>query len=130
MNIYLDINGVVLTKDLKPAKGLKEFLEYLVDNFEVYWLTTHCKGDTDHLIGYLKMYLSQDIIELVGRVKPTNWDVLKTEGIDFRHDFRWFDDQILESEKRVLESHNSANKHILINLDQNPNQLELLRMAK
>ena len=37
--------------------------------------------------------------------KPTNWEVLKTDGIDLDSDFVWFDDNLFESEKNVLESY-------------------------
>lgn len=37
--------------------------------------------------------------------KPTSWEVLKTDGIDLDSDFVWFDDNLFESEKNVLESY-------------------------
>lgn len=44
MNIYLDIDGVILANDKQPALHAKEFLKYITDNYPTYWLTTHCKG--------------------------------------------------------------------------------------
>lgn len=47
INIYLDIDGVLLTKNLKPANYAFEFLQYVLSNypFSTYWLTTRCQGD-------------------------------------------------------------------------------------
>ncbi|OGM16531.1 hypothetical protein A2V56_00600 [Candidatus Woesebacteria bacterium RBG_19FT_COMBO_42_9] len=45
MNIYLDIDGVILANDKQAALYAKEFLKYVTDNYPTYWLTTHCKGD-------------------------------------------------------------------------------------
>jgi len=36
MNIYLDIDQVLITKDLKPVKHVYEFLKYVTDNHECY----------------------------------------------------------------------------------------------
>ena len=43
--------------------------------------------------------------EIYQTFKPTNWEVLKTDGIDLDSDFVWFDDNLFESEKNVLESY-------------------------
>ena len=54
----------------------------------------------------LRGYLSDKLLdELETKVKPTTWEVLKTDGIDKDQDFVWFDDNLFESEKRVLESY-------------------------
>ena len=45
MNIYLDIDGVIMANDREPARHVTEFLEFVVNKYPVYWLTTHCKGD-------------------------------------------------------------------------------------
>jgi hypothetical protein len=44
MNIYLDIDGVLLDKHGIMADHLEEFLEFMIENHEVFWLTTHCHG--------------------------------------------------------------------------------------
>ncbi|HOO47784.1 MAG TPA: hypothetical protein PLV35_00005 [Candidatus Paceibacterota bacterium] len=38
-------------------------------------------------------------------------------------DFRWFDDYVMESEKKVLKENNCEEKQILIDLKNNPKQL-------
>ena len=49
--------------------------------------------------------------------------MLKTEGIDFSKDFRWFDDYAMEVEKEILKSKNCFNNFIQVDLQINPNQL-------
>lgn len=71
MNIYLDIDGVLLVDVGKPAHlaneenlaiGAAEFIKYAADNFDVYWLTTHCMdGTTDHAIEYLQRGSNEDL---------------------------------------------------------------------
>jgi hypothetical protein len=117
------VNGVLLKRNLEPAKGLKEFLEYVTKNHDVFWLTTHCKGDTEHVMHYLKRHLPTDVFELTKTIKPTDWDVLKTDGIDFNKDFRWLDDNLMESEKKVLIQNNSLEKQVFVDLERNPDQL-------
>ena len=55
MNVYVDIDGVLLANEENLAIGAAEFIKYAADNFDVYWLTTHCMdGTTDHAIEYLQ----------------------------------------------------------------------------
>ena len=125
MNIYLDINGVLLTKDLQPAKHLNKFLTYITGNFNVYWLTTHCKGDATATIQYLANHLDDDLIKLAKKIHPTNWSTLKTEAIDWNTPFLWFDDYLLETEKNELSMHNALNNWIKIDLSKSENALDL-----
>lgn len=54
-SLYLDIDGVLLANEESLAIGAAEFVKYAADNFDVYWLTTHCMdGTTDHAIEYLQ----------------------------------------------------------------------------
>lgn len=123
MDIYLDINDTILTHDLKPAEGLKTFLEFILKGNEVYWLTTHCKGDPLVTTNYLKNLLPEDIYNLTKHIKPTNWNTRKTEAIDFSKNFLWFDDFLFESEKEVLQENNKLASWIKIDLRSEPSQL-------
>ncbi len=127
MNIYLDVNGVLLEQNLTPAIGVTAFLERALAKGNVYWLTSHCKGDTTPVLAYLERMLPPEAYELTKQIKPTNWDVLKTDGIDFSEDFLWFDDNLFESEKRVLAKHGCEGKFVLIDLKGNARQLEAFR---
>ena len=105
LNIYLDINGV-----LRGCASLKEdiedFLNYCLDKYpnSVYWLTTHCHYGINRAPEALRGVLSQDLVDrLADTVKPTEWEVLKTDGIDKDQDFVCFDDNLFESEMRMLQ---------------------------
>jgi len=111
MNIYLDIDGVLL-KDGQPINDIENFIIPLVENNDCYWLTTHCKGDTKHTLEYLNDKLPAEIMTYIKRIKPTNWQTLKTEAIDFTKDFRWYDDYIMEAERDVLIKNNCSDKFI------------------
>ncbi len=107
MNIYLDIDGV-LVGTASPKEDIEFLLKYIIENYpdNTYWLTTHCKNGENHCVDWLRRNgLSDELCdELEKKVKPTSWGVLKTEGIDMDQDFVWFDDNLFESEKLVLEA--------------------------
>ena len=123
MNIYLDIDGVIITNNLQPAEHLSEFLKYILEKHKVYWLTTHCKGDSSGAIMYLRQFLPDELIKLCENIKPTNWQTLKTEAIDFSKDFLLLDDYLLEAEKEILKNHEKLNSWIQVDLEKDPNQL-------
>lgn len=123
MNLYLDIDGVILTKDGKEADHLLEFLNFATKKFDCYWLTTHCKGDVAPALEHVKGKVSEESFELLKKLKPTNWQTLKTEAIDFSEDFVWLDDYIMSSEKKVLLEENALFRFHEINLGENPEQL-------
>ncbi|KUK77504.1 MAG: hypothetical protein XD93_0287 [candidate division WS6 bacterium 34_10] len=124
MKIYLDIDGVILTKEGKQMPFLKEFLLYVFNlaGDEVYWLSTHCKdGNTDRVIQHLEGKVEDDVLEVLKIVRGTKWEDLKTEGIDLNSEFLWFDDNIFESEYRVLEELNKD--YCLIKVEENLEEL-------
>lgn len=124
MNIYLDINGVILDKNLKPANYINEFLSHIISKYPVYWLTTHCKGDSTITVSYLSQLYDQSVIELLKNIKPTNWSTAKTEAINFTTSFLWFDDIIFDFERKDLIKHNVLKSWIKVDLSNNVNQLK------
>ena len=126
MNIYLDIDGTLLHKDGTPANYLQEFLEYVINNHEVYWLTTHCRGGENQAVDHMMMgrNLSKKVVSLLEKIKPLDWYAFKTEAIDVSKDFIWLDDYLMESEIKILENHGVAHKAVGINLKENPNELK------
>lgn len=59
-NLYLDINGVLLTKEGQEADYLLEFLHFAAKEYNCYWLTTHCKGDVSTALQYLQGRISEE----------------------------------------------------------------------
>ncbi|TSC72621.1 MAG: hypothetical protein G01um101438_338 [Parcubacteria group bacterium Gr01-1014_38] len=123
MDIYLDIDGVLLANDKQPARHVDAFIRYVVERYQTYWLTTHCKGDTAQPLRILSRYLPSETLSLLRQVKPTNWTTLKTEAIDFSRNFLWFDDDVFEEEKTVLQRHNAFASWVEVDLAKNPDQL-------
>ena len=126
MNIYLDIDGVILTKNQQPAPHLEKFLSYLTKHHPTHWLTTHCKGDANHTINYLSQFLDTETVQILERVQATNWQTAKTEAIDFSKPFLWFDDQIFDFEKQVLIKHQCLDSFVKVDLRNKPNQLKTI----
>lgn len=124
MNLYLDIDGTLITRDGLPAPYLKEFLESVTARHDCYWLTTHCRGGENRAEEYLRRILPEEYWQYLQYFMPTDWNALKTEAIDFTKDFRWFDDYIFEAEKEVLKKHWCLNKFVQIDLVNNPDQLK------
>ena len=124
MDLYLDIDGVLLDyKTDTYAKGAIELIEYVTCEFDCYWLTTHCKGDSAPAIEYLTGYFPPEIIEKLKKVKPTYWEGLKTEGINFDKNFIWLDDYPFQSELSVLKNFGMSDSIYQVNLA-NENELE------
>jgi len=128
MNIYLDVNGVLIDKYLKPAKGVVDFLKHTTEKHTVYWLTTHCKGGENNAVWYLKGKLPKEAHDYIEKIKVTDWSTWKTEAIDFSQDFRWLDDTVYRAELDMLREHGCEDKLIQIDLEKNPNQLSMVKI--
>lgn len=128
MNIYLDIDGV-LRGTASPVSDVVEFLEFILDNYRghIYWLTTHCRQGYNHSrAALLDSDLPRELAErAASEVKTTDFGVLKTEGIDFSQPFLWFDDNLFESEQKVLEEHGCLLSHFYMN----PREPEMAKRA-
>jgi DNA polymerase III epsilon subunit-like protein len=123
VNIYLDIDGVILANDQQAALYADEFIAQLVNAYDVNWLTTHCRNPGDDPVPMLENYFKTDTVKYLKQIKPTYWDVLKTEAIDFSHSFRWFDDQLFDAEKDKLMDKGLIESWVEIDLRDNPEAL-------
>lgn len=128
MKIYLDIDGTMIHDDLsdmycKAAVGLEEFIIALRP-YETYWLTTHCtEGDPTRAQQIMKDVLPESLHADIDRIKPTVWQDLKTNGIDFNSDFIWFDNDIYNGEWEILKQCNENQLVIEVDLRNNPKHL-------
>ncbi len=114
IKLYIDIDGVILKyKGDQVSKDISKFIRFIVANYDCYWLTTHCKGDALTAIDYLSEYLIDEDLRLLQQVKPTDWNTLKTEAIDFTSDFYWIDDYALNAEKEILQMNGKKDSLIL-----------------
>ncbi|PIZ99735.1 MAG: hypothetical protein COX77_00655 [Candidatus Komeilibacteria bacterium CG_4_10_14_0_2_um_filter_37_10] len=123
MNLYLDIDGTIITKQGQEANHLEEFLIYATTNYDCYWLSTHVQGDATDALRYLESVVSEKSMILLKQFKPTSWSNLKTEAIDFTQPFVWLDDCVFTPEKVILKNRGVLDSLIEIDLKNNPDQL-------
>lgn len=126
VNIYLDIDGVLLANDLNPANYANDFLRKVLQEYpnSTYWLTTHCNGDSSVPIQHIGHLFDNDVQELMKLIKPTKWETAKTRGINFDVPFLWFDDDLFFEEKQELEKRGVLDNWIEVDLAKNENHLQ------
>ena len=131
MKLYLDIDGVLLNpKEDKAAEHAAELIEYITSEFDCYWLTTHCKGDAGPAVQYLSGYFPDMIVEKLMKIKPTYWETLKTEAIDFDSNFIWLEDYPFQAEKEVLRNFAASESLYTINLSRANELFNVLEYLK
>ena len=117
MNIYMDIDGVIIGVR-SPRSDVVDLLRFIMEHYadSAYWLTTHCRGGENRCAQWLKRNGFPDalVAEMDAVFKPTDWDVLKTEAIDFSRPFVWLDDAPFQSEMAVLARHGAADSCIVM----------------
>ena len=126
INIYLDIDGVLLANDWNAANHANEFLRFVLDKFpdSTYWLTTHCHGNPNTPIEHVGHLFEPDVVELMKMIKPTTWDLAKTRAINYDEPFLWFDDDLFFEEKEMLTSRGVLDNWIGVDLRKDPDQLQ------
>ncbi len=126
MNVYLDIDGVLLANESNAANYADEFLQAVLAAYpdSTYWLTTHNWRGENRTKEVLAPHLRPETVPLLDKIKPSVWNEMKTDGINFSEKFIWLDDDLWQDELKVLEQHNATDNFILIDLQKNPNQLK------
>lgn len=130
MNIYLDVDGVLLNHDGTLANHADEFLAAMVHSgHPVHWLTTRCRdGDSSAVVAVLGRLVQPSTVELLASIKPTSWATSKLEAIDLRSPFIWIDDQPLQFEIEELQECGLLDRWVKVDLLNEPDQLGTLRM--
>ena len=127
MNIYLDIDGVLIANEMHTAMHANEFLKYVLTKYpdSTYWLTTHCQGDASVPMRHISHLFNDDVAELMKKIKPTKWfpSSSKTAAIDFSKPFLWFDDDLFPNERIELLKHGVLENWIEVNLRKDPDTL-------
>lgn len=121
-NLYIDIDGV-LVRGGQASEGVVDFLRFVTEHFDCYWLTTHCDGDVSRPFLYLVGKLPNEAVPYLEKIRPTRFGVLKTEGIDFSAPFYWLDDTVFESEQTVLRDHGVADSFVHVDVNQDAEAL-------
>lgn len=123
MDLYLDINGVLLDRANKPAPHLKEFIAWATKNFTCLWLTTHCRGGENRASEVIGPLVDARTRLHLGKILPTDWSSLKTEAIFWDRDFLWIDDTLMDGERRELERRGKMDSFVQVDLDKDPDFL-------
>lgn len=128
MNIYLDIDGVLLIDEKHASPHADEFLQHVLNKYPdtTYWLTTHNWKGENRAKAVLAPFLVPETVALLDKIKPSEWNELKTDAINFEEDFLWFDDDLWPDEMKVLEQHNATGRFIMIDLRKDPDLLKKL----
>ena len=128
MNVYLDIDGVLLANENNAANYADEFLQAVLAAYpdSTYWLTTHNWRGENRTKEVLAPHLRPETVPLLDKIKPSVWNEMKTDGINFSEKFIWLDDDLWQDELKVLERHNATDNFILIDLKKNPDQLKTI----
>jgi hypothetical protein len=136
--IYLDVDGVLLRRSpinssgLELSPGAEAFLAYLVESFDVRWLTTRCRAGMPNDVARAFRHAMQvtnlppKLAELIDLVEPAPWNACKTEGIDLTADFFWIDDNPTPRALQVLTQHGCEHRWIEARVDHDP--VDLLRV--
>ena len=126
MNIYLDIDGVLLVNENHVANFADELLQAILREFpdSTYWLTTHNWQGENRAKAVLAPHLKPETVAILDKIKSTEWKEMKTEGIDFSQKFLWLDDDLWPEELEALEKHEATDNFVLIDLKKDPNQLK------
>lgn len=126
MNIYIDVDGVLINKDGALADFAEVFLQAIISRWpdSTYWLSNYCwQGKNiarDIVYPHLKKKRTMELIELI---KPTDWDELKTDAINFSEPFLWFEDKLFRDEVEILKHYHAYKCFRQINLVKDPSQL-------
>ncbi len=125
MNIYLDIDGVLLANSSHAAQYADEFLQFVLTAWPdtTYWLTTHQWRGQNRAVDVLRPVLKPKTIKLLAQVQPTDWGDLKTDAINFKQPFLWFDDDLFPEEGEILKHYGALDCLRRINLSTDPHQL-------
>ena len=99
IKIRLDIVGALLLGG-KTTLYTGEFLQCVLKQYpnDTFWLTTRCAGDAEAIVKQIAQYFDRETIILLNMIKPTKWNMAKTDAIDFTLPFLWFDDNLLYRE--------------------------------
>ena len=128
MNIYLDVDGVLIHGDGALARHADEFLAAMANSgHPVHWLTTRCRyGDAAPVVDLLSRLLAPATAALLPAIGPTSWSTSKLEAIDLGRPFLWFDDQPLQFEVDELRECGLLGNWVKVDLRSDPDQLKRL----
>ena len=91
-----------------------------------HWLTTHDRNGEKRAIEVLASCLKSETVKLLDKIKPTKWNELKTDAINFDENLLWFDKDLWPNELNALEKHEAVHNFIMVYLLKDPDLLDKL----
>lgn len=129
--LFIDIDGVLLGKGdpgdsaIVLAKHAGAFLEFAVEHFMCFWLSTHTQnGDRSGARKVLAAHADSHVMDIVDKIPAAAWTTLKTEALDLKSDFYWIDDGPLATEIDFLKQAGVIERLILVDTRKYPDDLE------
>lgn len=125
MNIYLNIDGVLRLHSNQLAPYAANFLRLVIRRWpdSTYWLTLQSRGGRFGSHELFQKLLPQKTIEQLRTIQPATWYDHKTDGINFKQPFLWYDDMLTPEEQRILQRYDALDCFRQINLQADPQQL-------
>ncbi len=132
---YIDIDGVLLREGKNGPELIPRFrrvIRFLVSHFDCYWLTTHVRHGSGSAGAVKKLlpYLNRDRVDpaILAGIKPTEWETLKTEAIDYGGLFIWLEDDPFPSELDVLRKNKCTENFVPIDWKRRETRLTVHRL--
>lgn len=124
MNLYLDIDGVILHQS-KASVHADDFLQLIAHNWphSTYWISSYAKQGKVILHNLLQPYLKPKTMHMIETFQIASWRNLKTDAINFKQPFLWFDDTLYPEEEKILKHYSAEQCYRPIRLHSDPHQL-------
>jgi hypothetical protein len=122
--LYLDMDGVVLVMlgdQVAPARHAEEFIDFVMANFDVYWLVTQSQGDADAVLKRLDVRTPMALRRKLDRIALARFKIEKTETLT--GDFYWLGARPLRVERLRLRARNRLDRWIEVNAYVRPDDL-------
>jgi hypothetical protein len=125
MNIYIDVDGVLILPDGTLAPYAEAFLTCLIaiPNCHLFWLSAYDRPNTMNKATVLYPLLSKDLVIKLHNIQQAIWRHHKTDAINMRQRFLWYDDELFEEERSVLRHHGVLSSFRRITLQKDTYQL-------
>ncbi len=138
LRVYIDVDGTILYEPPHQdgpeeldfqlvCDGLDVFLDYVIENCEAFWLTYRAR------LGYrgaLEEHIFPHLPRVAASIPVAYWDELKTEAIDPKRPFLWFDDSLEREEADWLESHGLTRNFIWTHPGRRDNPIHMVEELK
>lgn len=132
--LFLDVDGVLLGLDpQRPSRAALaahacQFLAFALARCQVYWLTTHCRGNAapalEHLVRHTPQSEREQVMTLAEKIRPTRFETFKTEALPVDDGgFAWMDDSPTRAELDWLRDRGWLDRWLWVDTREEPDDL-------